>query len=99
MQSEPEYSGLQIPPSLENIGDKEKELFLRQLAVREQKLVAEWCSFPDLASIPGMLRNETSPLRTFGEAISAFHVFCSKILQTAILLVILPLRKVLMWLQ
>lgn len=68
----------------ENIVDKEKELSWSQGIERERKFLVEFYTHSPAVSILTNPKNETSFLHTFGEAISAFRVFCVKMFELMI---------------
>ena len=92
--TEQEDNHLRDQPSQENIADKETELSWYQGIERERKFLVEFYTYLPAVSTVTNLKNETSFLHTFGEAISAFHVFCSKMTEAMILFVKLLPRKV-----
>lgn len=87
MTVEPKYNYLQCPLNPENTKDTSKEPFERQWIEREQKLLIEWYYHLNTVSIPMMLKNETSSLRIFGGAFSAYRAFYLKMTETKKMLV------------
>ena len=84
MKAEQEDNHLQNQPSQGNIEGKEKELSWSQGIERERKFLVEFYTYSPAVSIAKNPKNKTSFLHTFGEAISAFGIFCLKMFELMI---------------
>ena len=84
MKAEQEDNHLLDQTSQENIADKEKELSWSQGIERDRKFLVEFYIYSLPVSIAKNSKNETSFLHTFGEAISAFGIFCLKMFELMI---------------
>jgi hypothetical protein len=81
MKAEQEDNHLLGQTNQESIKDKEKELSWLEGIERERKWLLEFYTYLPPVSTAKNLKNGTSFLHTFGEAISAFGVFCLKMFE------------------
>jgi hypothetical protein len=81
MKAEQEGNHLLNQTNQESIADKEKELLWLQGIEREQIFLVEFYTYSPAVSIVTNPKIGTSFLHTFGEAISAFGVFCLKMFE------------------
>lgn len=83
MKPVPEHIHLLPQPDQENISGKENELSERQwieIAEEQCRVDAMFLLFHPIEPMP---KSEASFLRTFGEVMSAFGVFCLKLYEAA----------------